>query len=149
MIKTVYSTTATKLLLTWYKGALAAVRVTASAMTRGATFLVGSTSNTVGEWVRGFVMYSCYPQTVSNDQTISLLALTHFLYWFLTIRRINVKGEELTLCRNGCQAIADTGTSLIVGPGREVSELNRKLGGTRTAHGSVRTSKMVLCLLSY
>ncbi|KAK3736090.1 hypothetical protein RRG08_031543 [Elysia crispata] len=65
----------------------------------------------------------------------TFLDITKKGYWQFKMDRINVKGEELTVCRNGCQAIADTGTSLIVGPGREVSELNRKLGGTRTAHG--------------
>ncbi|KAK3764037.1 hypothetical protein RRG08_055190 [Elysia crispata] len=33
------------------------------------------------------------------------------------------------------KTVFDTGTSLIVGPGREVSELNRKLGDTPTAQG--------------
>ncbi|KAK3795677.1 hypothetical protein RRG08_055194 [Elysia crispata] len=73
------------------------------------------------------------PSHYTGDFTF--LEVTKKGYWQFKMDRINVKGEELTLCRNGCQAIADTGTSLIVGPGREVSELNRKLGGTPTAQG--------------
>lgn len=52
-------------------------------------------------------------------------------YWQFNVDKMAVSNvNESMICPKGCKAIADTGTSLLAGPVKEVEELNYKLGGT-------------------
>ena len=43
-----------------------------------------------------------------------------------------------TFCKGGCQAIVDSGTSLLAGPTQEIEALNRAIGATPVIEGEVR-----------
>ncbi|GFO41542.1 cathepsin-d, partial [Plakobranchus ocellatus] len=49
-------------------------------------------------------------------------------FWQFRMDRVRLANGAGTLCRHGCEAIADSGTPLIVGPIEETNVLNQKLG---------------------
>ncbi|KAF7258845.1 hypothetical protein EG68_04105 [Paragonimus skrjabini miyazakii] len=64
---------------------------------------------------------------------INYVPLTAKTYWQFHMDGIQAKGVKL--CEDGCQAVADTGTSMIIGPSVEVKRLNHALGGKKVTGG--------------
>ncbi|XP_077645955.1 cathepsin D-like [Lonchura striata] len=69
------------------------------------------------------------------------IPVTRKSYWQVHMDRLSVGSPGVSgcrdppLCRGGCEAIVDTGTSLVTGPSAEVGALHRALGGFRAEQG--------------
>ncbi|EDW87997.2 uncharacterized protein Dyak_GE18490 [Drosophila yakuba] len=95
-------------------------------------------SQSGGEVIWGGIDRSIYRGCI-NYVPVSLPA-----YWQFTVNSVKVR--DILLC-NGCQAIADTGTSLIVVPLRAYNAINRALNATDNGEGEAFVDCSNLCKL--
>ncbi|OWA50042.1 Lysosomal aspartic protease [Hypsibius exemplaris] len=56
-------------------------------------------------------------------------------YWQFKMDGINIAGQNSSYCAGGCEAAADTGTSLIAGPTAEIQKLAAQVGATASTGG--------------
>ncbi|KFO28264.1 cathepsin D [Fukomys damarensis] len=66
--------------------------------------------------------------------SFTYLNVTRKAYWQVHMDQLEV-GKGLNLCKGGCEAIVDTGTSLLVGPVDEVKELQKAIGAIPLIQG--------------
>jgi len=64
------------------------------------------------------------------EGNLTYVPVTQQGYWQFAVDNITVGDGQASLCPNGCQAIADTGTSLIAGPSEVITKLNYMIGAT-------------------
>ncbi|KAJ1121243.1 hypothetical protein NDU88_009361 [Pleurodeles waltl] len=55
-------------------------------------------------------------------------------YWQINLDSITINGNVVA-CSGGCQAIVDTGTSLIAGPDTDIANIQKDIGATLNADG--------------
>ncbi|XP_072905568.1 cathepsin D [Hemitrygon akajei] len=65
------------------------------------------------------------------------LNVTRQAYWQIQMDEI-VIGNVLTLCKGGCSAIVDTGTSLLTGPKTEIERLQKAIGAVPITQGEYK-----------
>eukprot|EP00058_Branchiostoma_floridae_P020945 XP_002606435.1 hypothetical protein BRAFLDRAFT_67687 [Branchiostoma floridae] len=73
------------------------------------------------------------PKYYSGDFTF--VNVTEPGYWQFKMDGIMINGQASAYCKGGCNAIADTGTSLIAGPTSEIQALNKLIGATPIVGG--------------
>ncbi|XP_078403894.1 pepsin A-like [Cetorhinus maximus] len=65
---------------------------------------------------------------------INWVPVTHQTYWQISLDGVSINGQ-LVACSEGCQAIVDTGTSLLMGPKEAISIIQLFIGATQGYSG--------------
>ncbi|XP_037630086.1 pepsin A-like [Sebastes umbrosus] len=65
---------------------------------------------------------------------ITWIPLSSATYWQISMDSVTINGQTVA-CTGGCQAIIDTGTSLIVGPTNDIQNLNSWVGASTNQYG--------------
>uniref|UniRef100_A0A224XQ32 Putative cathepsin d n=1 Tax=Panstrongylus lignarius TaxID=156445 RepID=A0A224XQ32_9HEMI len=81
------------------------------------------------EEVGGEIIFGGADEKLYNKESLTTVPLTSATFWVFNMEVVSTSSEnEKTWCKNGCAAIADTGTSLIIGPSKDVKEIMDLVG---------------------
>lgn len=94
-------------------------------------------SNVGGELILGGIDKNYY------EGELTYTPVTRAAYWQFKLDSIELQGlgvgvegnDSFSVCEDGCQAIADTGTSLIAGPSKDIKALNERIGAIQIPGG--------------
>ncbi|KAL7985336.1 hypothetical protein Chor_003906 [Crotalus horridus] len=76
--------------------------------------------------IGGELIFGGYDETYFSGN-LSWIPVTKQGYWQIQLDNIQV-GGKVAFCANGCQAIVDTGTSLITGPSEDIKQMQTLIG---------------------
>ncbi|GCC30849.1 hypothetical protein chiPu_0009303 [Chiloscyllium punctatum] len=65
---------------------------------------------------------------------INWVPVTQEGYWQIQLDKVTINGQVVA-CSGGCQAIVDTGTSLLTGPNTAISTIQQYIGATQGYYG--------------
>ncbi|KAM9856034.1 pepsin A-like [Aulostomus maculatus] len=65
---------------------------------------------------------------------VTWIPLSSATYWQIKMDSVTINGQTVA-CAGGCQAIIDTGTSLIVGPTNDINNMNAWVGASTNQYG--------------
>ncbi|XP_078098290.1 pepsin A-like [Mustelus asterias] len=65
---------------------------------------------------------------------IQWVPVTHEAYWQIQVDRVTINGRVVA-CFEGCPAIIDTGTSLLVGSTSDITNIQQSIGATESYYG--------------
>ncbi|XP_062396467.1 pepsin A-like [Sardina pilchardus] len=67
--------------------------------------------------------------------SLSWVPLTSETYWQIKMDSVTINGDVVA-CAGGCQAIVDTGTSLVIGPYNDIQNINGWVGANTNQYGN-------------
>ncbi|KAM5319067.1 pepsin A [Glossophaga mutica] len=70
---------------------------------------------------------------------LNWVPLSSETYWQITVDSITMNGEAIA-CSGGCQAIVDTGTSLLAGPTNAIANIQSDIGASQDSNGQMVVS---------
>ncbi|XP_073542217.1 pepsin A-like isoform X1 [Phyllobates terribilis] len=66
--------------------------------------------------------------------SLNWVPLTAETYWQITVDSISINGQAIA-CSGSCQAIVDTGTSLLAGPSSDIANIQYYIGASQDSNG--------------
>lgn len=98
---------------------------------------------------KSLLIIGCSNENLYKDP-MYFIPLSEAGFWQFNLNEIAV-GEDYGLCSHGCQAIVDSGTTLIAGPTDEIRKLNQRLkaGNNGRAHNRRKRSMPTITFKMY
>uniref|UniRef100_A0A8C4Y0T6 pepsin A n=1 Tax=Gopherus evgoodei TaxID=1825980 RepID=A0A8C4Y0T6_9SAUR len=93
-----------------------------------------------------FVMFGGIDSSYYSG-SLNWIPLSAETYWEITMDSVTMNGETIA-CSGGCQAIIDTGTSLLAGPSTGISSINSYIGANvmlRLSHWGTYCPRHISC----
>ncbi|XP_060117795.1 pepsin A-like [Heteronotia binoei] len=85
-----------------------------------------------------FVMFGGIDSSYYSG-SLNWIPLSSESYWQITVDSITMNGQAIA-CSGGCQAIVDTGTSMLAGPANGINNLQYYIGASQSSNGEYMVS---------